>query len=747
MTETVERTSYVGRRGELDAVRALLAAAPLVTLTGPGGVGKTRLAARVAETEPDVVWVSLAELRDPQLLPDTVAVALGLVDRQARTRTEIVVDHLRDRTLLLVLDNCEHLVEACARFADEVLAACPGVRLLTTSRQSLGMAGERVFPVPPLAVPDPDDPGIADNDAVRLFADRATAVVPDFAVTAANAADVARACAALDGLPLAIELAAVRLRSLSVRQLADRLGHRLALLTRGRHRVSVRHGSFQAVLDWSHDLCGPEERLLWARASVFVGGFDLAAAEEVCSGDGLDRADVLDVVDGLIDKSILLREEHRGAVRYRMLETVREYGEDRLRAADDLDRRRRLHRDWCLDLVARYQAEWMGARQPAWIERMRVEHPNLRAALDFCTADRDEAATGLRMACDLRYHWFVVGFEEGRLWCRRLVALVDPSVPERITAGWLDALLALMQGSRDAYLATIDAVDAEAVSDLDRANVLQVRGLKALVDNEADAADLLAAASARFQAAGDRPGELWAQHNLGLALGLRGEVDRAREVLHRARDGYAAMGEVFWQSWTLFNVAATEFLFGDPAAGVDAARAGLRLQHRVGNKILTGFLLSMIAGCTTALGDHARGARLLGAATAAMRRIGVYAIEYAAFTPRLRAAMEDAARGLGKDARDRAFASGAALSTAEAIDYALADTDGGAPAAHPDRDGPLTAREAEIARMVAKGMTNQQVASALGIARRTVETHVQHILGKLDLANRTQIATWVATHG
>ncbi|MFC7613621.1 ATP-binding protein [Actinokineospora soli] len=315
-------------------------------------MGKTLLASLVAadlaDDLPDgAVFVELAELREPDLLANTVAVALGLRG-QAGAEGKALVDHLRGRHLLLVLDNCEHLVEACCDLAGAVLRECPDVIVLATSRQSLGAAGERLFPLMPFAVPDPDAlrsaADLAGYDAVSLLLDRGQAVVPTFEVTEDNFRDVARVVRALDGLPLAIELAAVRLRSLSVRQLADRLADKLTLLT----RPVLRQRSLHATLDWSYDLCTPDEQRVWAAASVFAGSFDLAAAEHVC---GADPDATLEVVDGLVDKSVLIARESDGVIRYHMLETLREYGAERLSDADTA-RLRRLHRDHFAGLAA-----------------------------------------------------------------------------------------------------------------------------------------------------------------------------------------------------------------------------------------------------------------------------------------------------------------------------------------------------------------------------------------------------------
>ncbi|WP_246257094.1 ATP-binding protein [Amycolatopsis anabasis] len=751
----VEVTTYVGRRTEIDEARRLLGTASLVTLTGPGGVGKTRLALRIAAAArasfgDDVVFVGLAELHEPKLLASTVADRLGLGDRSTRPLIELLVDQLQGRRMLLVLDNCEHLVEECARFTDALLRACPDLVVLATSRQSLGVAGERVLPVMPLGVPEPGE-SVADlqrYDAVRLFEDRATAVVPSFAITEGNVEDVIRLCRALDGLPLAIELAAVRLRSLSVRQLADRLNQRFTLLTGGSRSGPSRHATFQALIDWSHELCTGAERLLWARAAVFSGSFDLDTVEEVCSGEGLDRAEVLDVLDGLIDKSILLREEDHGVARYRMLETVRQYGEDRLRAAGDLLRMKRRHRDRYLELTKRFEAEWFGPGQVALVDWLKHEHANLRGALDFCAGDPGEAVVGLLMVRNIKEYWVLRGINtEGRMWLRKLVEIAPADAPNRAAALWMYAFLALVQGDAPAYeasLADAERIAEETGDELDTAYVHHVRAYAALIGNDSEqAAKLFQLAVQMFREHQDLGGELWSRYNYGLAISLAGDLDRGRQVLRECVENCAARGEVFWRSWALWSRSAAEYLRGDLQAAVDAGLELLRLQRRVHDRVIIAFSLTVMAGCATHGGDLRRAARLLGAASTVWRLLGASPTNYAAFLEPMERDIEIVTGGLGVEEALQEFAAGTALSIDQALAYVLAEetTDTATPSRE-SRD-PLTKREAQIAELVAEGMTNREIADRLVIARRTAETHIDHIMTKLDFTNRAQIAAWV----
>ncbi|WP_344679276.1 ATP-binding protein [Saccharopolyspora taberi] len=750
-----ELTSYVGRRTELAEVRKLLGTSSLVTLIGPGGVGKTRLAARAAATARaafggDVVFVGLADLREPELLVNTVAERLGLGDRSSRRPIELLVDQLRGRRLLLVLDNCEHLVEACAWLVDTLLGSCPELVVLATSRQSLGVTAERVLPVLPLEVPEPGTaPAELERyDAVRVFADRATAVVPSFAIDESNADDVIRLCRVLDGLPLAIELAAVRLRSLSVRQLADRLDKRFTLLSAGRRRIPTRHATFQALIDWSYELCTEQERLLWARASVFSGSFDLDAAEQVCAGDGLDREAVLDVLDGLIDKSILLREEDRGVARYRLLEMMRQYGEDRLLAAGDQTRRNRFHRDWYLELTSRFETEWFGSDQTAWINRLSREHANLRRALDFCASNPDESVVGLRMLRTFKEYWLVRGLNtEGRVWLDRLLSAAPDDAPERATGLWIYAFLAIVQSDVDAHetaLAEAEELIAETGDTRAQAYVHHVRGYAALIGNEGErSAALFRRAAEALRAEQDQAGELWATYNYGLALSLAGDLERSREVLDECVRTCVERGEVFWRCWALWSRSAAEYLFGDHEQAVRAGMELLRLQDQVGDRVIIAFALTVMAGCAAHGDQPRRAARLFGAATTVWQWIGASPTNYAAFVEPTMRDITMVTGALGAETALAEFSAGSALSADEAVRYALGEPE---PPAAADRPAavPLSRRENEVAELVAKGMTNREIAQHLVIARRTAETHIDHILTKLGFTSRAQIAAWVA---
>lgn len=452
----VELTSLVGRDREVADVRRLLDAGRLLTLIGPGGVGKTRLALRVADALSrrfdGQVWLAeLAELSDPALLPHTVAAALDVPDPGGGDATDAVLEFLSGKRLLLVLDNCEHLLDAVADLVSLILKDAPEVTVLATGRESLGMPGEVSFPVPPLPVPEPDSgssvAAVLGYDSVKLLVERAQAVVSSFQVDEANYAAVARLCAELDGIPLAIELAAVRLRSLSVQDVVDRLGDRYRLLSRGRRGSPARHQTLWATIEWSYELCTATEQALWSRAALFAGGFDLEAAEAVPTGDDLPSDEVLDVLASLVDKSILVREASGKRTRYVMLETLRDFGMRRLTDSERTAVRRR-HRDFYIELGMWSREEWRRGGSKTVMARLRPERGNLRAALEFSLTEPGEALAGLRLAATLDYYWITAAAVEGAQWLDRMLAAAKPTPNvDRIDALHTRAWLPIAPGS------------------------------------------------------------------------------------------------------------------------------------------------------------------------------------------------------------------------------------------------------------------------------------------------------------
>ena len=437
----LQLTSFVGREREIADVVSLLGRTCLLTLTGPGGSGKTRLALRAAALaggfEDGLLWVELASLSDPALVSRRVAKALGVPDAPGRSATEGLAEVLGARDILLVLDNCEHLIEACAELCDALLRLCPGLRILATSREALGVTGETVWTVPPLSLPDPDRSlefeDVERCEAVRLFVERTEASTPGFSLTQENAPAVARLCVRLDGMPLAIELAASRTRVLSPSMIFDRLDDRFALLTGGGRTAVPRHRTLQATIEWSHGLLPENEKALLRRLSVFADGFVLEAAEAVCAGGGIGEEEVLDLLSRLADKSLAVVDAHSGAeARYRLMETIRQYARERLQEAGEEAGLQRRHADYFLAVARTAAPNLRGAGQSEWLTRLETEYDNLRAALAFYGSASTDAEAFLRLTAELWWFWWLRGhFAEGRVWleragCRRGGALARP---------------------------------------------------------------------------------------------------------------------------------------------------------------------------------------------------------------------------------------------------------------------------------------------------------------------------------
>ncbi|MFB7852976.1 hypothetical protein ACFC34_39010 [Streptomyces sp. NPDC056053] len=526
-----------------------------MTLTGVGGVGKTRLALRVASdvtgSFPDGVHVAeLADLRDPELLATGVLGALDVArpGHPGADATAALVARLGERRVLLVLDNCEHLVDACARLTDTLLRGAPGLRVLATSRQPLGIAGEQVFPVEPLPVPEAGDVAgaghrlraLSGNPAVALFVERAAAVLPGFAVTESDTAiavAVAELVRRLDGLPFAIELAAARVRSLTPREILERLTDRFALLTGGSRVAAERQRTLRALIDWSHELCTERERLLWARASVFRSGFDLDGLERVCADAELPAAALL---DALVARSIVNCRQENGHSLYHMLETIREYGHERLVASGSLDVLRARHRDHYAEPTARAGQEWFGARQVDWFTRLRLDHPNLRAALEFCLERPGQARAGLALAVSPRHYWLTAGLlSEGRRWLSLLLAADrahgGPDTDARVRALVTDTYLGILQGAPDAEVRSALAACEEAARlgghRRESAWVWHHHGILAVWREDfAGAVGLFARACAEFRVRGCLDAALECRVKFAIAHAYGGDVGKAAEA-------------------------------------------------------------------------------------------------------------------------------------------------------------------------------------------------------------------------
>jgi non-specific serine/threonine protein kinase len=764
-------TSFVGRREDLSRLRRLLPDARLVTLTGVAGVGKSRLAVRFAQQVsrafPDGAWlVELSPLQDPVLLAQAVGQALGIADTAAGDPVEALSRFLAQRWLLMVVDNCEHLVPACQLLFTALLRAAPGLRVLATSREVLRIHGEQVCEVAPLAVPppgrSPDDTELVGLAGVVLFAQRARDVRSEFAITADNVDAVVRVCALSEGLPLFLELAAAQLRSLSVRQLANRLDDRFQLLSTHSSAVLPRHQTLRAAVQWSFTLCSEAERQVWLRASVFAGRFDLEAAEDVCAGDGLRVGEVLEALTGLIDKSVLVSAERDGVVRYWMLDTLRAYGLDRLRnpqadfrnVVGESELRRR-HRDYYLGLAERFDTDWFGPRQVAWSRRMHAELPEFRAALRFCLDTPGEPPAALRLAGALNFFWYACGAtREGKLWLEQALA-ADPS-PSR------DRVRALIAYGRVLSLQSlhIDATEpARECLELAKqlgdpaalAAAMTLRGLNLMYTGDLAAAlPLMDEGIERNTALPDAGYEL-ANSTLVRALAATAAGDPARAATLSAESGAMcrAAGDQWYLSLALTISISPALMLGDVAQATAYGRESLPGSAALGDTSGVTMSLELLAWTAAADGDHRRAARLLGAAERQAILNGGNPFYEGEFGPAHDQCTAGARAALGDDRFDAEFRTGAAFTVAEALTYAQDDNPAQEPHAGPgtppqrDELSQLTRREREIARLLADGLTNKQIAHQLLIAQRTAESHVENILSKLGFSTRTQIASWM----
>ncbi|KAF0958011.1 protein kinase domain-containing protein [Rhodococcus sp. T7] len=751
----LELTSFVGRRHELTEAKNMLAGSRLGTLAGIGGVGKTRLALRVAETVrrdyPDGVWlVALGELHEGSLLVDAVAGALGLRDHAATSLRAVLVEFLTERKLLLVLDNCEQVVDAVAELTETLLRACPGLRVLATSREPLGIGGEAVLRVPPLAVPDPDRRpslrGLPSYDAVTLFTERGAAAVPGFALTEDTKDAVTRICQRLDGLPLPIELAAARLRAMSPQQILGRLTDRYALLTRGSRDAPSRQQTLRLSIDWSFELCTVREQLVWGRLSVFAGSFELDAAEQVCGAD-LTAVELDDAVTSLVDKSILIREESGAVVRFRMLETVREYGREKLEQTGEYLPLRRRHQDWYQGLAVDAEADWISAHQLELISRLRREQPNIREALEFCVSD--DPAAGLRTAAALFLFWLSQGlFSEGRRWLGRFL-VTEGGTPtlDRVKALYAASVLAEVQGDLPAGAALIEEGRMLATQTGDpmmAAFVDYADAILALYDRD------LARACAHFEGAlpvvdaGDnRVLQTGARSMLGVAYELRGQTQRAIEYHEQVLAITEACGEAMHRSYSLWAMGVAVWQQGDTARAVRLLEQALQLTRQANFPRIAGSCLEALAWVACELRDAPRTAVLLGSAEELGRSVGTVAVVYPTLLDHHNECEQKARQALGEKAFEAAHRRGLQLDFDAAIAYALGEQPPPAPAPATGTEVSLTKREREVAGLIAEGMTNRAIAAKLVIAERTAQGHVEHILTKLGFTSRAQVAAWV----
>ncbi|MFB6522765.1 AAA family ATPase [Streptomyces sp. NPDC056401] len=633
-------SGFVGRGGELSELGRLLDASRLVTVTGAGGVGKTRLvlaAARAAadaaagpvrasdaggpadpaqERYFDGVWLAeLASVRDPALLELTLAEALGLTDHTTRPPRTVLAEHLAERRLLLVLDGFEQLVDETADLVRDLLRRSPGLRVLAAGRRPLTLDGELSWPLAPL---DPEE-------ALALLIERTSAADPAFALTEANRAVLAELCARLDGLPLALELAAGRLRTLSPEQVLSRLEDRFALLTGGSRGALPRHRALRTAIGWSHELCTAGERLLWARLSVFAGQFDLDAAEYVCAGPDLPVDSVLDLVGELLGQSLLVREETAAGVRYRMLESVRIYGAGWLESLGDARRLRRRHRDWYMGLATWCELDWFSPRQEEVAALVEAELPNLRLALECCLDEPEEIHLGQYLAGTLWFFWAGCGrLTEGRHWLDRTLegdlGLAGPEYESsRLKALWVLGYVAALQGDSVASMSALyECRDGAARSENPVAGAYAVHrmGCLALIsDDMTRAGELLGSALERYREAGElNSNVLMCQVELAMALAFQGDLAGALSLCREVRDICEERGERWTKAYALYVLAYAALDAGGTAEARRLLAECVAINHTFRDLVGLVLAVELLALVTVAEGHPAEAAVLQGAA-------------------------------------------------------------------------------------------------------------------------------------
>ncbi|WP_204011770.1 ATP-binding protein [Virgisporangium aurantiacum] len=767
-----ELSSFVGRQDELTQVKRLLSTYRMVTLTGVGGVGKTRLALRTA-TEvrrafPDGAWfIDLGGVLPPELatfeMPDAQAVAglvcatLGVREQSARAPVDALRERLARARLLLVLDNCEHLLSACAMLAEALLRASPGLRIVATSREPLTVVGEATLPVPPLPVPDRHEPpALADLTrcaSVALFTARATAALHDFQLTEDNRLAVVEICQRLDGLPLAIELAAARLPVLTPHQIADRLIDRFALLTRSSRRSPDRQQTLRACVDWSFDLCTKDEQRLWARLSTFADSFEFDAIEGICASDDLPVEELLDLTNSLVDKSILVRNhDHGRSARYRMLQTMQVYGLEKLRETGEDAFLARRHRDWYEGLVARARAEWISNRQAYWLTRLTREYPNLRAAVDFSLREPGEVDAALRIALSLpAMYWWARGmFREGRRWLKIALGATTERGVRHTRAMLLASRLAFAQRDGDAsrlledgerLARRLDAPDAIA-------QAMFIRGTAAMFRNElALAVELFEAALATLDRAAEPELDqrLHVMFTLVAAAGLAGDHARAsacyREVLAITEPN----GEGIYRSNAMWAHGMVAWRQGDldEAAALQLASLRLKCIHGLDDTLGGALCLEVLGWIEAGQQRPDRAATFLGAADAALEDLGTPIRTFGHLAEQHDECERQTRNALGDRIFDETLRHGRGLTYEEALAYALGEVRS-APPATSAAPTPLTRRQQQVAMLVGRGLSNREIASALVISQRTAESHLESILTRLGFSSRAQVAAWMA---
>jgi len=750
-----EATSFIGRRDALVEVRKKLSEARLVSLVGPGGVGKTRLAIRIGTDLGrgfrDGAWlVELAEVRDPRLVSNALMLALDLRDQAATEPLALVLAYLKDKQLLLLVDNCEHLLGAASQLVSEVLRAAPGVRVIATSREPLSADGEHLIAVPPLELPSGQraEPlsELRQNEAVMLFTERAAAASGSYEMTESNGPAVAEVCRRLDGLPLAIELAAVRTRMLTVEQIRDRLNDRFELLTGGGRAALPRHQTLRTTIDWSYELLNASERALLGHLCVFAARFTLEDVEAVCRSADEAVAPSFELLSSLVEKSLVVKEDINAVACYRLHETMREFARLKLRDTGEEE----VAEDRCTEYFrSRCQRSFGESRYrlAEWLDWIDLEIDNIRVVLGRCVAQRD-SVRGIDLATAVGWYWITRATTEGIRWLDELVACGAGNPEPQFWAYFLSGFLAVLKADATAARPALERAVATARA-LGQSSLLsQSLSMASIAENMAgdreSAGRLLDEAAIVTRPLSDFPPRIAVLQAQALNGFFEGDIQAiqaaASEGVRLSRD----VGDLYSLEMMLLNTGGMALIARDLEQAKNSYTEALKIAQRIDDRVAQYALIDGL-GCVAAGSGQARlAAQLLGAAETVRTQAGARLIPFLA--PLLAQAEEAATGTLGASKFEAEVNAGKRLNRDDAIRLAL-----GEPAqvangrVRYDEVGLLGRREAEVARLVAEGLSNKQIGAKLFISERTVDSHVRTVLNKLGFNSRAQIAGWIAS--